>query len=449
MRENEMKDAPVLFDKARRHLRRLARRKGTNLSRLARAMGRNDGYISTADDLGLNRLEEALGHAEIPPRSFYNGVYVGPRTDPRLELLLARDSPHPPLHPFLRRIERALPELLTRSMDSDVAVPTYREKLSALEDLRFRDAEAALVALEVLAESLLETLIAAESPAARLLAALATALGTWAASQRMLGQRDLGGAMLAVAFGLARRSGDAWAEGTCYRRAAFLARDYGRPDLGLDWIDEAAACFVLAEESLDQLQLLGERATLLSDFGDYERSDRGFQAALRRLPASSYRHLAAAHHGLAHNALARDEPQKALRHLEDALACYRQPDYASAHTLWGLGEVELRLGRDAAGLKTLRRALDQLQAHGSQRDVAKVTFELAEHLARRGLRTELASLAENLRSWLPKIGRQRGLREVCGQLLATLQLSDFSLGALAAIRAELDKVAAPSKRKPR
>lgn len=433
---------------AMERLERIARNRGWTAADLSKAMGLNVGYFSTSEDLRLGRLLEALAVAGAPPRAFFAGVFVD-RVDPRDELTLERGFPPKQRHPFLRQLDDDLAPWSTRELDPNLALPSLRPEIARLEELRFYRHADARLGLEELMRRLVAQAPAEGPLPPSSLAELAVALTGWAAIQRMKGQPDTGGDALGMAFTLARRSGDFWAEGICYKRAAILVKEYGRPDLGLSWLDEASQCFLAAGHTLEQVQLLSERGALLFELGDYELAARTFEAALRFLPVGSFRYIAAAHQGLARIAREEGRREAELNHFEKALSTFPRPDYFYAHSLWGLGTVEIESGILQKGEGRLNEALHLLQQHGSYYDVGYLTLDIATIFQRRNEASKLVILAEALKPWLKTVRRERLLRELFDDFLALIELGKLDEEALRGLRARLAAAAAYARKNPR
>lgn len=434
---------------AQDRLARIARNRGLSVSGISEAMGYSVGYLSNSADLRLGRILEALAVAGAPPRSFFEGLFVA-RVDPREELALERGNPPRVSHPFLSSVEESLADWTTREIDASLPAPSHRREIDRLEDLRFYRHAEARAGFEALIGELISSAPrgsgARSSPVA--LAEIATALTGWAAIQRMKGQPDIGGDALALAFTLARRSGDFWALGNCYKRGAPLMREYGRPDLGLHWVDEAAHSYLLAGDMVEQIQLTCERGNMLFELADYAGAAQTYKAALVRLPAGSFRYIAAAHQGLARIARVAGDSTAELRHLNCALAAFPSPDYLYGHSLWGVGLVEIEAGADASGQSKLREALVLLQSHGSYFDVAGISLDIAVQVLKKG-GAHLASLADSLRPWLKGVRRERLLRELFDDLLALIEMGDLDSVAVAELRERLAKAATYARKNSR
>jgi tetratricopeptide (TPR) repeat protein len=424
--------------KAREYLVDLAERQGMTRSSLAQALGRNPGYFQSVGKLSLSSILEALPHLGIEPRHFFAGAFVGPRISPTLALRLERERPKGRGDAFLAAIEPKIIEAHAAEVTDDPA-PSNRQVIERLEDLRFRDHDQARAELQRLIHRLLDgAQLECGRFSALMVAEAAAALTCWAAVRRMKGQRDLAGDALVLAFGLAMRSGDAWAEGLCYKRGAFLMREYGRPDTALEWLDEAAFCFERSGDEKERKHLLADRGQVLADLGDTEHARRSFEAALRILPGESFRHIASAHEGYARVAAQIEgRREEAREHLRSALACFRCPDYAYAHVLRGQGSFQLAQGEIALATATLREALGHLQKFGSIFDVAMLALDIAPLVASRKDNSELRTFVDQLRDWLPALRRNRAIRELLDDVLARLEMGRLTDDSLAEARSRL------------
>jgi tetratricopeptide (TPR) repeat protein len=432
-----MKSPADLDAATRERLFELAERRGMSRSALGKAVGRNHGYFQSVGELIYNRVLEALPHLGVTPRAFFEGVFVEPRIPPVAALLMERESLRRDPDPFLLAVETLIADLAGRSVVADMAAPSHRQVIDRLEDLRFLDHESARVELEELVRSLLQAPPGGGAIAKTALADAVAALTCWAAVRRMRGRRDVAGEALVVAFGLATRCRSCWAEGLCYKRGAFLMREYGRSDLALDWIDEARDRFDRAGEDRERRHLMGDRALVLVDLGEEEQALHTLHDALGQLPAGSFRHLVGVYEGLASLARKAGRAEEAREHFERALSCFSRPDYAYAHVLQGLGYFELSEGRVDHGTVTLRRVLTLFQQHGNIFDVALLALDLVPLIAALKNPSELPAFVGQLRGWLPALGRNRALRELINEVLALAELGRLTTPILDAARTKL------------
>jgi tetratricopeptide (TPR) repeat protein len=429
----------------RRNLFELAQSFGYTRRDLAKAMGRNHGYFQSVDELILNRILEALELLGVPPREFFDRVFNGPPTEPWLLLRLECVNPAA-THPFLDALVPRLAELATLEVVAEPTTPSHRVKIDHLEDLRFRDRVQAQHELEQL---MLALLASASSDGRKLpdlkLAEVAAALTGWAAIQRMHGQHDLAGKALTHAFGLAEKSQNAWAEGLCYKRGAFLMREYGRSDIGLRWIDEARDCFERAGEERERRFLLADRALILIDLGRGTKARLALEAALSQLPADSHRYLGSVYTALGGMAQSEGKADQARGCFERALLCYKTPDYACAHTLQRLGHFQLDQGESSQGIATLRRALELLQKHGSSFEVAVLALDVAALMVKSRDPLELKSFAHQLKQWLPRLGRNPVLRKLLNEIVAEIEMERLTDSSIVDARAQLGRRSQTSK----
>jgi tetratricopeptide (TPR) repeat protein len=399
-----------------------ALRRGFTRSGLAKAMGHSHGYFQNVGKVLLSRLVDALRHLGVPPRAFFDSVFRDQRVDPVLALQLEAENPRPFRHPFLESLAATVAELNTREIDFERVTVSHRATIEQLEELRFRDHERARVELEQLLASLLLPAPEVEGKVPALaLAEAAAALTGWAAITRMNSQRDVAGQALTLAFTLARKSKNAWAEGLCYKRGVFLMREYGRSDLALDWVDEARDRFEISGETKDRLHQIVDRATVLLDLGQTEMAPEAFGAAIRLLPTASYRYLAIAHGGLAHLAGDAGNHQIAIGMFNKALACYPDPDYSCAFYYRGLGRAQLASGEVACGVASLRRSMNLLEKFGSDLETAFVALEIAGLLLEHSS-SELLDFAAELKVWLPSLQKNRVIREQLNHIVALIEL---------------------------
>jgi tetratricopeptide (TPR) repeat protein len=423
--------------KVREYLFDLAERQGLTRSSLAQALGFNPGYFQQVGELFLSRVLEALPHLGVEPRHFFAGAFVGPRIEPVLALRLARESPANRPDPFLAAIEPKVIEVHAAE-PIDEPAPSNRQVIDRLEDLRFRDHDQARHGLEQLIHRLLDgARLDQGRVSAILLAEAAAALTGWAAIRRMKGHRDIAGEGLAVAFGLATHTGDAWAEGLCYKRGAILMREYGRPDISLDWLDEAHNCFERSGEDKERRFLMVDRGLILADLEENQKSRKSYLAALKILPADSFRHFAATYNGLATLAQIEERFEEAREYLQKTLACFPEPDYLYAYALRCMGGIQLSQGEGKLATATLREALRHFQVYGSIFDVALLTLEIAPLIADRRDTGELRSFVSQARQWLPRLRRNRAIRELLDEVLSLLELGRLTEESLAAARERL------------
>jgi tetratricopeptide (TPR) repeat protein len=448
MKKPPTKLSEAVCAKALARLSRQAKHGDQSLSQLARAMGKNPGYLSTAEGPHLSRIVDGAHVAGLNLRAFFEGIFVDRRLDPRELLHLERDPVRYLRDPFLLACDGALGEIATRVVERTHQRAIWRPMLEQIEDRRYRDREGARKEFETFIRMRLREIDpSTNSVPSHWLADIAAAFTGWAATQRMKGQRDEAADGLEIAFTLARRSRDRWALGICYHRAVLLIREYGRPDVGLDWVDEASSCFLISGDLVEQQQLLVERGLMLVELGDLEEGRETIDAALVCLPASRFRFIAAAYHALAMIAQRQDNLPAALGHLETALACYPRPDYAYAFVLWQQGSAELALGWDTQAIVTLRRGLQFLKEFGSQFDVAKLAITIAEIMIHRERPEELATFAADLSPWVAELQGRTALREQLEDLLAMIEMGELSADGLERIRGAVE-TASTTRRRP-
>ncbi len=183
----------------------------------------------------------------------------------------------------------------------------------------------------------------------------------WSTIQRTAGFRDLAIKGLALAFPLARHSGDHWALGCWYQRAAYLLRDFDQPGLGTELHQRGHRIFCMGPTSqLDIWKcLLWTGAVCLplrATSGGQLRLRRGF---LRNLPGSEWRYRVGALQGLGVNFQLQGLPEKARSLLvaSGQLNAGRKMVFLG-HIKWAIARVETDLAQANAALRHFHEATE-------------------------------------------------------------------------------------------
>ncbi len=349
----------------------------------------------------LMRLAELL---KLTLRGLAEAIGPSPIDKPETILLLQRERKVLPANPFLDPLTPRFEALLALPAKEEVALSSAPPQLADLEELRFADRAAAQSKAEAQILELLATLEEAGAPqSGRALGQLAATLALWATIQRGKGLRDLAIKAFAQAFPLARHSGDSWALGNCYQRAAFVLRDLDRADIGHNFINEAFGHYGAAMAMVDIWKCLAERGSMYATLGMLEESDAAFSAALRQLPGAEWRHRVAGLQGLGANARRKKQPEQARSFLVSAALECRQEDLLLGHVKWSRAAAEYFLGREEDSLRLFRESSELLSRFGSAGDLALVSVDHAEVLLKLGRINQLILLLTDVLSWLPKL----------------------------------------------
>jgi tetratricopeptide (TPR) repeat protein len=362
-------------------------------------------------------------------------------SDKPVEILLSlREQRELASNAFLGRINARICRILACEVDVRIKGPSIRESLHDLEDLRFSDRLEALRATEKLAHVVLGRLEETKGPkAGNELGDLAAILALWAAIQRLRGFRDLGLNAFSIAFPVARRAGDHWALASCYQRAAYLLRDFDRPDLGAKFLAEAMSYFSGSRAQLDAWKCFMDRGYMLSCAGKFVESTADYERSLALLPGSEWRFRCAALQGLAVNALYQGKPDLARERLTAALQECKKVDLYLGQVKWASARIVGDLAQNECALRLYREATELLAKYGNTGDVAMISLDHSELLLRLQRYPAFVQLVSRVSAWLPKLRANILLCRTFEQLVDSARVGRVSLVDLEATRAAVEE----------
>jgi tetratricopeptide (TPR) repeat protein len=404
----------------------------------------------------LDRALEALDSVGLPAAAFFaelareEAVAAGAPPSPPVWLRFYRDKS--PADAFFKQVEPALLELLALSPAAGLAAfsssgPGSRGELRAIDELRPKDAAAARAALEAKILGWLEKDGLIPSPG--LFADLATAMCIRAAVLRQRGQNGAASDELALAYELARRSGDSWVLGFWHQKAPWLLYDARRFDLALELLEPALRFYFAAGAFEEASQLFVDRAILLNELGRVAEAKAEYALALERLPPSSWRHRLAAHLNLAQIHQREGRLETALAELELAARESRERDLAYAFLRRRGGEILRALEKPALAIPLFEESLQLFTALGDGEDVVLVALQLTDALLRAGERRKAHALARDVAAAL---GRKRddafmrAARDAFDDLAALAELGRLTESEVAEVRSRIETGQASPRR---
>jgi hypothetical protein len=414
------------------------------LNRAAEVLGVNPRYLydvlngdnAFAFEFYLQLVQTFDLHTPAPMQTFER-LLVG---EPEELLLAQRGSEKPETCHFLSRLVPRVQRLKEAPLGADTPGTSFGTYLSAIEEQRFGDRWAALEAAEDLAVRIARYLESVEGPKpATAMGELAATIALWATIQRMRGFRGQAFTAFKAAFPLARHAGNAWAEGSCYQRAAYLLRDVDRADFGHGFINQAGGLFMGAESPIDSWRCLSDKACMLSDCGLHEQSSATYQLALVRLPGSEWRFRVSSLQGLSVNARLTGRPEQARDFLVKAAAECRKQDLVLSHVKWSRALTDFELGDEVGALTGLRQSVELLARFGSAADIALVCMDHAKILLRLNRQRELAPLIKETLGWLPKLRANPILLRTFEQFLDLARVARIGLTDLEKTRERVIK----------
>jgi tetratricopeptide (TPR) repeat protein len=326
-------------------------------------------------------------------------------SDKPVEILLAhREGRKLATNGFLSRMATRITAILRCDVAKRHNGPSVAANLAELEELRNSDRLEAQKAAQELAYEELRKLEDQKGPKSSSdMGGLAAILALWAAIQRSRGFRDLALKAYTLAFPLARRSGNHWALGCCYKRAAYLLQDLGCPDLGFNFITEAIGHFGASCSQLDIGKCLVDRGYMLSSAGRYVESHAAYETALLHLPGSEWRYRVGAFQGCGRNSFKQSKAQEARSYLNSAANECREVDLYLGQIKWTMANVEAELGQHTNALRLFHEATELLAKFGSAADVALVCLDHAELHLKLKNDEACAQIALGVARWLPKL----------------------------------------------
>lgn len=430
-------------DPTMKELKRRLRLHGT-LAELDALLGKSAGYLYNLlggeAKVTLPFLWKIDGQLGISPIALLRAVKQEPFEDPAEVLMAHRESAQLPASPFLDELLPQLSALLESEVARDVSVPSEYPVLEALEEQRFSDRIAAREACEKLAVKILQTLqdLPPLKPR-KLVGELAATFALWGTIQRSRGFRDLAVKAFGLAFPLAEHSGDPWALGVCFQRAAYVLGDLGRNDLGYDFIRDALVFFSADGSPTNLWKCHVDRGLFLTGCGKLEAAKKAFEWALERLPGSEWRNRMIAFQGLGVIARRRGECQKARDFLVSAAAECQRTDILLGHVNWSRGKVEAELHQLSVARNCFDEATMLMAKYGSAGDVALICADHVEVLLRQNEPRRAALMVAEVASWLPRLRANPILCRAFAQFLDLARTARVELANLPEIREDLEK----------
>ena len=417
----------------------------SSLKQVSCELGKASSYLGNLiSENGNLSVPTTLKIAEIlnvPPTDFF----ARPQAPllPEQQLHLEREEAVLPANPFLDELEPRLVALLEIEVAAAAPVSSNRPLLDLLEYERFRNRAGAKEQAEVLALQWVKEL-EATAPAplpGRRLAELAAALALWATIQRTYGFRDLAVKALMQAFPLARRSRDAWALGITYQRASFVLRDLDRPDLTLEFLNEALWQFDAIDAKAERWRCFVDRGTHLSSLHDFDRSQAAYKVALQHLSSDDWRNRAGAFQGLAYVFQEKRLYHDALEMTERGLKECQEEGLVMGFLKWQQGAALFELQQPIRSRACFREALGLVGQYASAGDLALVALDYAEVLQRAGLYSECFTLVADVTRWLPELRSNPILHRILMDFLDLVRLGKLNLAKIESTRTKVKTLA--------
>jgi tetratricopeptide (TPR) repeat protein len=414
-------------------LERLVDQKDVRIA-LAHYLGKGDRYItnlfSAKFKIPVTVLLDIAGFLGFAASWLIDKI--APRLPPLPEdqLLFVAEEGGFPADPFLDDLVRRLALLKDLPVESKDGLCCYRPVLEALEEERLRDRQSVRAKAEALAEQLLGELLSARPGPlpARRLGELAVTLSLWAAIQRNLGSRNLAAKAFIAAFPIVRRSGSAWAHGTCLRRAGYLFCDFDRPDLACGLLDQALWKFVEGHAHLDQMKIFVDRGVFLTALPDgSDEAIRSYRTALKILPETEWINRASASQGLALNFHNLGQLENALKYVTEAKSACLEENYILGSVKWREGAVLFEIGQFAQAQQAMREALHLMGRFSSAGDIALVALDYSEALIRAEHLAEASLLVEDVTRWLPELRSNPLLHRALSRFIDLARIGELKL----------------------
>lgn len=345
--------------------------------------------------------------------------------------------------PFLKSLGESLAEIGTFEPLVLPASSAWRSLLLVLEEERLRDWRKTRRRLERYILRLVRR-HAAEGRVSRMeLADLATLLAAWSAVQRVAGLRGFAIDGLTLAFELAERSKDVWADGFCLQKAAYLSHDLGRDGMAAAMIRKAAVCFSEVGTPEDLARLAIDRGYFSYYCGRLDEAQRLLERGLRTLEPNQRLYRASAHLALARIRREKGDLAGARRELDGAIKCHAPSSIEAAYTSWEAACLATQFEAMERAKAYFVEALQTFAKYGRAGDLAFVALDYAELLLKTGPKSELNVLIKDVLGWLTPLA----LSNVCllkpfENLSALLAMGSVQLAELNNTRADCKKAMA-------
>jgi tetratricopeptide (TPR) repeat protein len=381
----------------------------------------------------LRSLE--LAGDEKPQDFFHQAMETVPRD---VVGILACNREHQGLDPSPFLVAMA-PRLLALANEPGEA-GAWRSRLSTIrrfEKLRLADHPLATRKLEWLIGLGVKLLERHGSRPARALGDLACALASLAAVYRQSGRRDDALDALLLAHPLTVASDDPRAEGIWRQKGAFLLVDLDRCDRAQEFLEEAATLFLLANARSEVVEVMVDLGFVLSHAGRSEEANKWLRRVLPLVPPGDRESLFAVHQLLALQLERVGQSLEARDQLEIAEGLVEGDKLALASLQWSRARHSVKLGEAGKAVEAYRAALALYERHGSEADMAKLSFEFAGLLITENRRPELMDLTAGLSRWLDEAQRNQKVREAFEDLAALAVMKRVDIDALDELRRSL------------
>lgn len=316
----------------------------------------------------------------------------------------------------------------------------WRSRLAMIrrfERLRLADHRRAIRKLEWLIGLGVELLERPGARPAQALGDLACALSSLAAVYRQSGRRDDALDALLLAHPLTLASDDPKVEGIWRQKAAYLLVDLDRCDRAQEFLEEAATLFLLSKAQREQIQVMVDLGFVLSHAGRSQEANKWLRRVLPLVPPDDRGSLFAVHQLLAFELGNLGRNSESLAELNIAENLVAKDKLALASLQWSRARLSMKLGKSEMAIASYRAGLELFARHGSDADVAKLTFEFAGLLITENRRPELLDLTAGLSRWLSETERNNKVREAFEDLAALAVMKRVNIEALVELRKNL------------
>jgi tetratricopeptide (TPR) repeat protein len=416
------------------------------LKTLSLHLGKGERYLtnlfSEPFNIHVTAVFEIADFCGVPVSWLLDKAKPRPPALPEDQLLLECEGARLPANLFLDTMASRLSHFEKMPVEKQEGLCCYRPLLDELEEERFFDRESAQSKTEALAELLFAEMTATRCGplSARRMGELGATIALWASIQRTHGLRDLAAKALIVAFPLVRRSGSAWAHGSCLQRASHVLRDFDRPDLAVAMLQEALTKFTTAEAWLEVWRTYVDRGTHYSSFPDYAESTDAYEVALEHLPASDWRFRAGALQGLATNAHKQGKLIEAQALILRAVNECAKPNHITAFLRWREAAIHFDLGRIDDAVLGFHESLALMGKFASAGDIALVALDYAEVLLRAEKLNRFEILVREVTEWLPALRSNVILHRTFLSFVDLARLSQLSLADIESTRHKVEAI---------
>ena len=369
---------------------------------------------------------------ELPPDVFHEAFERVPRDLVRI-LASCRERQGLEPSPFLVAMA---PRLLALSNKATKEKARWRSRLSRirrLERLRFVDHRLAKRKLEWLiglGTALLERLV---EPPRLAIGDLACALASLAVVYRQSGRRD--DALDAFLLGWPLAANETKAEGVVLQRCAYLLVDLCRCDRAQEFLEEALARFTLADARAEAVEVLVDMGYVLSHAGQSEKARQWLQKALPLIPPENREYCFAAHQLLSLQLGRLGKYSEAQAEAKEAESLIDNYMLAQASLSWSQALLAAKQADHPQVSTYYRKAIDLFQKHGSEADVAKLTFEYAGYLVRQDRRPELLELTAGAARWAGEANRNKHVQAALEDFAALVATNGLDVTGLEELQA--------------